>query len=161
MADEEPGCVVDDLPLSLVEQGLPLGNIGLLVRLLKQLVDLGRAVEGRVHAALVLAVKEHAEEVLGVAGIRLPSAERDVQRARAPDLAVLGPFGRLDLALDADRLEVLLDRLGELRALRVVAAGDGVRVQRDRLALIARVLEERLRLLRVVRVALQGAVEAP
>src|SRR5437879_13922449 len=82
MADEEPRRVVDDLRLCLVEERLPLRCVGLLVRLLQELVNLRSAVEGGVHAALVLAVEEHAEEVLGVSGVRLPSAERDVQLDR-------------------------------------------------------------------------------
>src|SRR5207247_11360265 len=94
-------------------------------------------------------------------GLRPPAAELHVRLALTPDLAVLAPLRGLDPALDAYRLEVLLNRFGELRALRVVPPWDRVRIEGDRLAPVLGVLQECLSLLGVVRVALQRAIEAP
>src|SRR5205814_9817495 len=114
-----------------------------------------------VHAPLLIAEEEHAKQVLDHTRQQLPSAARDVQLALPPYLEVLGPLCCLDLALDAYRLEVLLNRFGELRALGVVDPWDRVRIEGDRLAPVLGVLQECLCLLGVVRVALQRAIEAP
>ena len=106
-------------------------------------------------------MEEHAQEVLGVASIRLPPAEGDVELGRAPIRAVLRPLARLNLGLDADRVKVLLDGFGELAALRVIAAGNRVRVQHDRLAVVAGFFEQRRGLFGVVGIALDIGVEPP
>src|SRR6266542_3711593 len=161
VAHEQPRRVVHDARLGLVEQHLPLADVRFLVGLVEQRVNFGHAIERGVDATLVGAVEEHAEEVLRVASVRLPAAEGEIELARAPIGAILRPLAGLDLRLDANRFEVLLYGFRQLAALRVVATSNGVGVDSDRLALVARVLQQLLGLRDVVRVALDIRAEAP
>src|SRR6266702_4048384 len=60
VADEQPRRVVDDALLRLVEKVLALGDVGLLVGRVEELINLRHAIERCVHAALVGTIEEHA-----------------------------------------------------------------------------------------------------
>src|SRR5690242_1926731 len=126
-SDKQPGRVVDDALFGLVEQVFAFGDVCLLVGLIQQVVDLGYRVPGRVRRRQVGAVEEHAEEVLGVPSVRLPTIEVHGELVRATIGAELRPFFGLDLTVDADVLPVLLNRFGQFAALRVVRARNRIR----------------------------------